>query len=574
MNEILKAIKKEKYRLLIVILISLITYYLTLYPVNTVGVIIDKLDKELLTKDEFLKQIIYLLLSAISLYLVFYFKEYYIFIGEFNAQYNIGDIVLKKMYKQTSVFFSKLPISDVISIIINDVSKYISLYFSLAVLFFVEGVIYNFILTSIIWYKSNLIFTILVILPFILQTIILVLRRKKQSQDYQEMTDSMDLIVKNTLENIKGIRIVRAYNMRKIIRKNFINNIDKYSENLLKYALNFALLQPLLMLSKSFSYLVLVIYGYYLISIGETTLGNLVSISIILAMLSWPYAALSELILRTREVKEASQRTAKILDSEDIVKEDNETKFIFNDKIEFKNFNFILNSNKLLDDINLEIKKGETLAIVGKTGSGKSILAKQILRFFEIEDNQIFVDGIDIKKINVKEIRENIGYVPQDNMLFSKTIKDNILFYRNLEKNLEESIYISDLEKDILGFANGINSLVGENGLSLSGGQKQRIAIARAIISDPEILILDDALSAVDANTEKEVLTRLKEKRKNKSNIIISHRISVVKDADEILVMSQGKIVDRGKHENLIKKDGWYKELYLYQHSEEIINEK
>ncbi|WP_156286539.1 ABC transporter ATP-binding protein [Oceanivirga salmonicida] len=562
-----KFLKKDMFRVLKVIGVSLITYYLTLYPVNKVGEIIDRLGKNNIDKTEFTYQVIYLFGMAILLYLVFYFKECYIFIGEYEAQNDIGLLALDKVYNKTSEFFNKIHISKVISIIINDITSYISLFFSLGLLFFVEGVIYNIILTMVILYKSNFILTFLIIIPYLLQSLFIIFKRKKQSKDYKIMIESLDNIVDSTLEFIKGIRVIRAYNMVEVVREKFIININNYANNLLVYVLNYAILQPLILVSKSFSYLALVIYGYYLVSIGETSIGNLVSISIITAMLSWPYAALSELILRIIELKGAVKRAKQILvEKENNVSKKELKKFKFDEKIIIKNLTYEVSGKKVLDDINLEIKKGQTVAIVGKTGSGKTTLIKVLLSILEATKGEIYIDDNEIKKYNIKDIRNNISYVPQQYMLFSKSIKENILFYSDLENRLGEVIKIVDLEKDISKLDKGLDTYIGENGLSLSGGQKQRIQISRALIREPEILILDDSFSAIDTNTEKKILNNINSVRKEKTNIIISHKISVIKNADIIFVMSNGKIVDKGKHTELINKSGWYKQLYEHQY--------
>lgn len=210
---------------------------------------------------------------------------------------------------------------------------------------------------------------------------------------------------------------------------------------------------------------------------------------------------------------------------------------------------------------------------MGKTASGKTTLVKQLLRLY---DNQkgILIDGIDILDYDVLSVRKLIGYCPQQYYIFSETIKENILFNRNLEDRLDFSLQFSDLKKDILTFTDGVNTKVGENGISLSGGQKQRLSIARAIISDPEILILDDSLSALDSNTQNNVIENIQKYRKGKTNIIVSHRISAVVNADIIIVLNDGRIENIGNHEQLLEKSKWYNELYSYQQERVIENEK
>ena len=237
--------------------------------------------------------------------------------------------------------------------------------------------------------------------------------------------------------------------------------------------------------------------------------------------------------------------------------------------IEYRNLNFKYPTSKgyNLKDITVDIKRGMTLGVVGRTGSGKSTFIKQLLREYPLDKDMLFINGTPIEEYEVDSIFEKISYVPQESVLFSKSIRENILFGRSeaTEEELNEVLKITDLQKDISSFNEGIDTLAGEKGISLSGGQKQRIAIARAIIADRELLIMDDSLSAVDSNTEKKIISHINEKRKGRTNIIVSHRLSAVENADFIIVLEQGEIVERGTHEELLNAGGWYKEQYMYQ---------
>ena len=237
--------------------------------------------------------------------------------------------------------------------------------------------------------------------------------------------------------------------------------------------------------------------------------------------------------------------------------------------MEFKNFSFSYPGEKevSLKDISFKLNKGETLGIVGKSGSGKSTLVKQILRFYNFDKNRIFINDIPYEDYDITSVRNKFGYVSQENILLSKTVRENILF-GSIAENDEKIINVlkkADFYKDIQNLEKGLETIVGERGLGLSGGQKQRISLARALYRDPEILILDDSFSAIDANTESKIVNSLKENRKNRTNIIISHRISAVEHSDLILVMDNGEIIDRGTHEELISRDSWYKEQFEYQ---------
>lgn len=271
------------------------------------------------------------------------------------------------------------------------------------------------------------------------------------------------------------------------------------------------------------------------------------------------------------------KRINRILDTEPEIKDDERTRDIRNIEgtIEFRNLNFSYDGVKVLKNINLKIEKGTTLAIVGQVGTGKSTLANLIPRLLNPNDGELFIDGVDIKQIPLSTLRTNIGYVPQETFLFSESIKNNILFGKDdvTEAEILEAAEVSQISRDVEEFPDKYETFLGEKGVNLSGGQKQRTAISRAVIRKPKILILDDALSSVDIQTEEEILKRLKKVMKERTSIIISHRISTLKDADKIIVLGDGEIVEEGNHKSLLALNGIYADIYQKQLLEEEIEE-
>ena len=575
MKKIGSIIYKDKVRILIALIASIASYYFTLYPSDRLSFIVDGIANKEIDFNGVVNEITKIIIVGIALYIVYYFKEYYTFIGYDKVIKDLTYELQNDIYRHTPVFFSRFSIGEVISRSTNDISNYIAQAFGYGVLLVFDGIIYNIFISVLILNKSNLIYLLLIHIPLVIQTIYLVSRRGIQEKYYNKMAKTMDQITEETLENVKGIRVIRAYSLLDKVRNSFVEKLRSYSKSNEKYMKKTLIYQPLNTISAAISYVLAVACGFYFINSGMMTIGELISVCVVIGMLQWPYIAISELVIIIIEIRQATKRVLEISDRKPEVNNDlAEYDFEFNDSIEFKNFNFLYDDKNVLENINFKINKGETIGIVGKTGSGKTTLIKQLLRLYPVEKGSLLLDNRGIEKYYDYSVREKMGYAPQEYQLFSKTIKDNILFYReNLEDNLEQALILSDIKKDIENFKDGINTLVGENGISLSGGQKQRLGIARAILANPDILILDDSLSAVDANTEKTIIENIKNHRQGKTNIIVSHRISAVRHADKILVLENGKVLSEGTHEELLDKCTWYKELDEYQNKEVEQNE-
>ena len=563
-------IYKDKVRILIALVASIASYYFTLYPSDRLSFIVDGIANKEIDFNGVVNEITKIIIAGIALYIVYYFKEYYTFIGYDKVIKDLTYELQNDIYRHTPVFFSRFSIGEVISRSTNDISNYIAQAFGYGVLLVFDGIIYNIFISVLIFNKSNLIYLLLIHIPLVIQTIYLVSRRGIQEKYYNKMAKTMDQITEETLENVKGIRVIRAYSLLDKVRNSFVEKLRSYSKSNEKYMKKTLIYQPLNTISAAISYVLAVACGFYFINSGMMTIGELISVCVVIGMLQWPYIAISELVIIIIEIRQATRRVLEISDRKPEVNNDlAEYDFEFNDSIEFRNFNFSYDDKNVLENINFKINKGETIGIVGKTGSGKTTLIKQLLRLYPVKRDTLLLDNRGIEKYYDYSVREKMGYAPQEYQLFSKTIKENILFYReNLENTLEQALILSDIKKDIESFKDGINTLVGENGISLSGGQKQRLGIARAILANPDILILDDSLSAVDANTEKTIIENIKNYRQGKTNIIVSHRISAVRHADKILVLENGEVLSEGTHEELLDKCTWYRELDKYQNKE------
>ena len=571
LNKIARLIYRDKKRIIIALVVSIASYYFTLYPTDRLSYIVDGIASGSIDFNGVVNEILRIILAGIALYIVYFFKEYYTFIGYDKIIKDMTYDIQHDIYGHTPVFFNKYSIGEVISRSTNDITNYIAPLFGYGILLIFDGIIYNLFISILIFNKSNFIYLLLIHIPLVIQTVYLVSRRKVQEKYYNKMAKTMDEITEETLENVKGIRVIRAYSLLDKVRNSFVGKLRSYAKSNEKYMKRTLIYQPLNTVSLATSYIIAVAGGFYFINLGMMTLGELISVCVVIGMIQWPYIALSELVIMIIEVRQGTKRILEISDIKaDVNNELAESNFEFNSSIEFKDFNFgYEEGNNALENINFTINKGETIGVVGKTGSGKTTFIKQLLRLYPVNENTLLLDGKGIERYYDYSVRAKIGYAPQEYQLFSKSIKENVLFYRyEQEDRLEEVLEQADIKKDISRFKDGIDTLVGENGLSLSGGQKQRLGIARALLSNPEILILDDSLSAVDSNTEKTIIENIKKNREGKTNIIVAHRISAVRHADKIVVLDNGKILNSGMHEELLECCDWYKQLDDYQNKE------
>jgi ATP-binding cassette subfamily B protein len=375
-------------------------------------------------------------------------------------------------------------------------------------------------------------------------------------------------------ESIQGMKVLKSFGQEEEDTQSFREHTqDNVNKNQSVYQLN-SLIDPMITIIIGLSNVITIIFGGYLVMINEITIGDFVTFVNYIGMLVWPMLATGQLFNLLERGNASYARIDDLMDEESsiIEKENAVTKpAVGNLSYQVENFAYPPTDEIVLSDIHFELGKGETLGVVGKTGSGKTSLFKLLLREYDNYEGRIIFGGYDIKDYSLDALLNQIGYVPQENFLFSDTIEGNIRF-SNPDLPMaavEKAAKIADIHEDILEFREGYETRVGERGVSLSGGQKQRVAIARALITNPELLILDDSLSAVDAETEEEIIRKLKEVRSDQTTIISAHRISSVMHADEIIVLDEGKITERGTHKELIEEDTWYREMFNQQQLEQ-----
>ena len=460
----------------------------------------------------------------------------------------------------------------------NDISA-VRMYVGPAVMYSIDTISKFAIIITIMITISPLL-TLYTLIPLPLLSYFVYQLSKRIHKKFTLIQESFSDLTTKAQENFSGIRVIKSYVREAGEIKSFTDQSEDYLQKTMDKVKIQALFQPILYTIAGLSVIIVVWAGGTMVIDNALTLGDISAFVIYLGMLIWPMIAFGWILNIIQQASASMKRLIKILEEKLDISDSNKTRYSINSlkgKIEFRNVTFKYRDNtpKVLDNINLTIEPGETAAIIGKTGTGKTTLVNLIPRLFETSNGDILIDNHSIKEIPLKVLRSSVGFVPQETFLFSDTLKNNILYGARVQNDdvVNKVAGISQLDKDVESFPKGYETILGERGITLSGGQKQRSCLARALAIDPKILILDDSFSAVDTNTEEEILKGLKEFMKDRTSIIISHRISTVKDADKIFVISDGKIAEEGIHDELVALNGIYADLHYKQLLEEELKE-
>ena len=543
-------------------IISLFLPYLT-------GKLIDMVYLGTLTMDTFTKMIVIAFIMVILKYITAIAWSYNIFKSSSLMEYVTRDKLMSKFLKQSQRFFELNSTGSLMSKSTQDVSQ-VAMFAGFGILAFFDALVFPIFILLMMVTTIDFRVTIFSILPML---IFLIAYSKLVGKWYirsKAVNESFDDLTNRVLEDVEGIRIVRVFNIGETRYNNFKKSARELADKSIDLAKLQSWMEPSERLTVSLAYMISIGYGSVLISRGDISVGQVVSFTYYLNMLIWPMFAFGEFMNLNQQANAAMDRIIDVLNyKEEISNSDSLEKVDNNPSIGFIDYIFTYPSNdeKVLEDINLMINQGSSLGIIGKTGSGKTTLIRQLLDIYKVDKESIIISDDRFSEISSKSFKDKIGYVPQEHMIFSDTLKNNIRFSKldASDEEIDEAISIADFTKDIKEFSDGLDTLTGEKGVSLSGGQKQRLAIARAILKDPDILILDDAMSAVDANTEQNIIKNLSTSRKDKTTIIIAHRISQVQNCDNIIIIEDGKIVDSGNHDDLMNRETWYKEQYIKQ---------
>ncbi len=621
--------KYSKEYLIATVMITL-SYGIAVAPPWFAGFIADRIIADELTITSLLVYVAMLLVLTALYYVTGFLWSYYLI-----KAFDVSELVarqktIKKILNQNAPFFLTHSTGSLMGKSTNDVSS-IGEMASFGIMLLFDATLYQISIICIMAISGSWLLTLLTVLPYPLLILSSKLIGKKLYHEYDLAQQAFDEMNDRVLENVQGVRVVRAFVLEEQEMETFEGRADQLYRQNLKVARLDALFVPASRFVQGTSFVIAMILGANLVKTGAITIGQLMTHVFYLGMLSWPMIAMGEFINTSQSGSASMERIQEIWDWREEISDPPDA-IICEEigDITFDRFSFSWPGEKkpILEDISFTVKQGMTLGVVGRVGSGKTALLKQILRFYPQEGDltstvqdcalpapaeRLRLNDLPIRLYDRRSIRRRIGYVPQESTLFSLTVLENILLgadlnregwplseeeqtseqafwkksYREIVKTVEgrknkkgeplpipqetldRAIATADFEKDIEFLPEGLDTLTGEQGIALSGGQKQRISIARALLSNPEVLILDDCLSAVDAITEKNVLAALARERAGKTTLVSSHRLSAIRDADLIIVLENGCIVARGTHEELMAAGGWYREQYEKQQLEE-----
>lgn len=548
---------------------------LELVPPKVIGIIVDEISTNTLTSQSLLTWISILIGAGIIMYILRYLWRIMIFGSSLKLARQLREKLYKHFTNMSPSFYQSHRTGDLMAHATNDIqaiqqtagSGVLTLVDSLAVggcVLFAMGFTISWKLTLI-----SLIPMPIVVVATKYYGTLLHRRFHKAQQAFSEINDKVQ-------ESMSGMKVIRSLGQENEDLQAFRDKSeDVVHKNMLVARID-SLFDPTIAFIVGFSFLIAICYGSVLVVRNELTIGELITFTTYLGTLVWPMLAFGWLFNIMERGRVSYGRVQKLLlHTSDVVNKEEASEVTGSGDITYAIDSFSYKKNEVIDleDIYFTLNKGETLGIVGRTGAGKTTLLKCLIREYDHFNGSLQVGGTDIRDMTLHAIRSSISYVPQDHFLFSASIGENIAFGKSdaLFKDITHAASIACIHDDIVHFPEGYETVVGERGVSLSGGQKQRISIARALLTNAEILILDDCLSAVDAKTEETILTALKRERKNKTTIITAHRLSAIQHANLILVVDEGRIVERGTHEELIRQEGWYKEMYESQQLEALV---
>lgn len=566
---------KYKWRLLVGIFITILSKILSLQIPRIIGKSLNSVESymkgELIDKAAVKEQLLWNILIIIGVavlagFLTFLMRQMIIVTSRL-IEFDLKNEIYEQYQKLSINFYKKNRTGDLMNRISEDVSK-VRMYFGPAVMY-TMNMIFLFIVGFTQMIKIDPVLTMYTLIPFPILSISIFYISKIINQRSTVVQEYLSRLTTYNQEFFSGINVVKSYGIEPMVIAGFDELADKSKEkNISLYKVQ-ALFFPLMILLIGISNLTVIYIGGKQYINGEIPIGVIAEFILYVNMLTWPVAVVGWVTSMVQQADASQKRINEFLQEVPDIQNNSTKPFKTEGNVAFNNVSLTYDDTNIqaLKNVSFSVKPGETIAILGKTGSGKSSIINLISRLYDVDEGIVTIDNIPVKDINLIDLRKDIGFVPQDPFLFSDSISNNIKFGK--ENATEEEIIIAAkkavVHENIIDFKNGYQTILGERGVTLSGGQKQRVSIARAIIKNPQILIFDDCLSAVDTETEERILANLEEVSKNKTTFIISHRVSSAKNADKIIILENGEIIQQGSHNQLINLEGYYKELYEQQ---------
>lgn len=564
--------RREKRRYLIGLILLIGVGVLELLPPRLLGNAIDDIVRGSITTGSLAMYIGMILILLLVIYWITYIWMHKLFGGSNLVERLLRSRFMNHLMTMTPSFFERNRTGDLMARATNDI-RAVSATVGFGMLTLVDSTVYLTVVLFAMGFLVSWKLTLAAVLPLPLIAIAMIFYGKAIHDRYSLAQDAFGDMNDQVLESVSGVRVIRAYVQERLDEKRFSDITDDvYNKNMAVARVD-AFFEPTIRFCVGLSYIIGLTYGIYLVFRNQITLGDLISFNMYLGMIVWPMFAIGELINIMQRGGASLERIDETLNSKpDVANIANPVQVAHPSRIELNDVTFRYPTSTIdnLTNVSLSLNQGQTLGVVGRTGSGKSTLLKQLLREYPTGNGEILISGVPIQQISLDQLHSWMGYVPQEQILFSKTVRQNIQFGLDNadDDTIMKAITAAAFHNDLGTLSDGLDTLVGERGVSLSGGQKQRVSLSRAFISNPDILILDDALSAVDARTEAQIIENIRQERVGKTTLISTHRLSAVQHADMIVVLDSGRIVERGTHQELLDLNGWYREQYERQQVE------